>query len=99
MPSDTATSTPTVNPFNASASPMRQRDEDAEHDRRAALQRRARCDARTDTWTTTIAVSDASTGSDTPVITSATHHARPAANPDLATTPSSVEVGGVHDTA
>ena len=58
-----------------------------------------RADARADTWTTTIAVSDASTGSDTPVTSSAIHHASPAANPDLATTPTSVEVGRVHETA
>ena len=46
-----------------------------------------------------MAVSGASTGSGTPVTTPAIHHDRPAANPDLATTPISVDVGGVHETA
>ena len=59
----------------------------------------ARTDDRTETWTTTRAVSGASTGSGTPVTTSAIHHDRPAANPDLATTPISVDVGRVHETA
>ena len=56
----------------------------------------ARTDDRTETWTTTRAVSGASTGFGTPVTTPATHHDRPAANPDLATMPISVDVGRVH---
>jgi hypothetical protein len=58
-----------------------------------------RTDARTETCTTTRAVSGASTGSGRPVTTRAIHHDRPAANPDLATTPISVDVGGVHEIA
>ena len=57
-----------------------------------------RTDARTETWTTTIADSEASTGFPTPVTSPAIHHDRPAANADLTTTPISVDVGGVHET-
>ena len=59
----------------------------------------ARTDDRTDTWTTTRDVSGASTGSGTPVTNPAIHHDRPAANADLPTTPISVDVGRVHETA
>ena len=40
MPSDTATSNPTVKPVRASASPIATRDENTENDSRTALQRR-----------------------------------------------------------
>ena len=56
-------------------------------------------EARTDTCTTTSAVNGASTGAGMSVTSRAIDQARPAANPDLATTPSSVDVGAVHDTA
>ena len=42
-----------------------------------------RTDARTETWTTTIPDSEASTGSPTPVTFSAIHHDRPAANAEI----------------
>ena len=57
-----------------------------------------RTEARTETCTTTIAVSGPSTGSGTSVTAPAIHHDSPAASPDLATVPISVDVGGVHDT-
>ena len=97
-PSDTATSTATVRPFNPSASPMASASRTPSTT--AALRWIAvRTDARTDTCTTTSAVSGASTGSGTSVTTPAIHHDRPAAKPDLATMPISVDVGGVHETA
>ena len=54
---------------------------------------------RTDTWTTTSAVSAASVGLGSSVTTSASHQANPAAQPALATVPISVQVGGAHVTA
>ena len=56
-------------------------------------------DALTDTCTTTTAVRGASTGAGRSVTTCAIHHANPAARPDLATTPISDGVGGVHETS
>ena len=97
-PSDTATRMATVSAFHARASPIakaRRTPSTTATLRSIAL----RTDDRTETWTTTMAVSGASTGSGTPVTNPAIHHDRPAANPDLATTPISVEVGRVHDTA
>ena len=96
-PSDTATRMATVSAFHARASPIakaRRTPSTTATLRSIAL----RTDDRTETWTTTMAVSGASTGSGTPVTNPAIHHDRPAANPDLATTPISVEVGRVHDT-
>ena len=97
-PSDTATSTATVNAFHARASPIAK----ARRTPSTTATLRwiaARTDDRTETWTTTRAVSGARTGSGTPVTNPAIHHARPAATPDLATTPISVDVGRVHETA
>ena len=97
-PIDAATSRPTVNPFNPSASPSAKATKTPSTT--APLRWSAvRSDARTDTATVTTAVSDASTGAESPVTTPAIHHDRPAANPALATKPISVEVGGVHETA
>lgn len=98
MPSETATSTATVKPFSSSASPMASATRTPSTT--AALRWSAvRTDARADTCTTTRAVSGASTGAGTPVTTRAIHHDKPAASPDLATVPISVDVGGVHETA
>ena len=58
-----------------------------------------RTDARTETCTTTTAVSEARIGAAMSVTSSAIHHDRPAARPDFATVPISVDVGGVHETA
>ena len=58
-----------------------------------------RIDERTETWTTTRAVNGARTGSGAPVTAWASPHPSPAASPDLATVPISVDVGGVHETA
>ena len=97
-PSDTATSTPTVKPFSDRTSPI------ASATRTPSTTAALRCsalrtEARTETCTTTTAVSGASTGAGTPVTTRANHHDNPAARPDLATVPISVDVGGVHATA
>jgi hypothetical protein len=97
-PSDTATRTATVKPFRSSASPMANAMRTPSTT--AALRWSAvRTEARTETCTTTMAVSGPSTGSGTSVTVPAIHHDSPAANPDFATVPISVEVGGVHDTA
>ena len=65
-PSETATSTPTVRPFRSSASPMANARRTPSTT--AALRWSAvRIDARTETWTTTRAVSGARTGSGAPV--------------------------------
>ncbi len=67
---------------------------------KAALRCRAvRTDARTLTCTTTTAVRAASTAALMSANLTARLHATPAATPALATVPSSVDVGGVHDTA
>ena len=58
-----------------------------------------RTDARTLTCTTTTAVRVASTAAETSTNFTASPHARPPANAAFATVPTSVDVGGVHDTA
>ena len=86
-------------PVQAERVTDRDRHQHPHNDRGAALDRRAQRHARTDTWTTTSAVSGARTGSGMFVTTLASHHDTPAANPDFATVAISVEVGRVHDTA
>ena len=83
-PSETATSAPTVSPLRSNASPIATARRTPSTT--AALRWSAvRIDARTETWTTTRAVSGARTGSGAPVTTVATAHASPAARPDFAT--------------
>ena len=97
-PSETAASTPTVNPFRVERVADRECQQDTEHHRGAALEREADGRPHRD-----LHHDERRQGSERraghPVTSPAIDHDRPAAKPDFATTPISVDVGGVHDVA